>query len=406
MYTMKNNIIIIAIFISLGLISGCEKLDVENPNGGINPGFATAQEGAAYIYTGEFARVSSMLTQQLQGNDIHYEPIYSKYILSDTKLTNSYNIAYFDGISLAMDKKTDEGHLVSALIYSVIMEYFDNAEKYIGRAINPEPLEYSYIHELAESVGGEFSIAAQMLNARVYLNESNYQGALDALPTAMSEDDGYFVVHSGSSTSLNEWPRFQSARGGYLTPDTSIYSLELKVAATFVNEDTRMPYPIPAEVDVIFGTDTISVASTQMDTFKLSGRMANDPRIDAYYGDGVMFGFPMTSNSAAYLIDYAEVKFIEAEAKLETNDPAGAQLAFTAAVTASFAKVGVDGTAFMASHGTLDATKAIAKEQIMTQKSIHMFGHPMVFVDYKRTQLPKIVEKNSNFPDKWHYYYQ
>lgn len=402
---MKNNIIIIAIFISLGLISGCEKLDIENPNGGINPGFATAQEGAAYTYTGEFARISSMLTQQLQGNDIHYEPIYSKYILSDSKLTNSYNTAYFDGISLAMDKKTDEGNLLSALIYSVVIEYFDNAEKYVGRAIDPEPLEYSYIHELASSVGGDFATAAKMLNARVYLNESNYQGALDALPSVMSEDDGYYVEHAGSSTSLNEWPRFQSARGGYLTPDTNIISFEL-LPENGVFEDGSTVKAYSDFFSVIQGLDTVEIASSQRDLFIVKGQMSDDPRLDKYYGDGVMFGFPMTSNSAAYLIDYAEVKFIEAEAKLETNDPAGAQTAYTAAVTASFAKVGVDGTAFMVTHGTLDASKAIAKKQIMTQKSVHLFGHPMVFVDYKRTQLPKIVEKNSNFPDKWHYFYQ
>jgi len=128
---MKNNIIILVTLVSLGLLSSCGKLDIENPNGGQEPNFATAREGAAYTYTGELARISSMLTQQLQGNESHYEPIYDKYILSDSKLTNPYNTAYRHGVTLAIDQNNDEGNLIAALIYSVSIEYFDNAERYV-----------------------------------------------------------------------------------------------------------------------------------------------------------------------------------------------------------------------------------------------------------------------------------
>jgi len=402
---MKNNIIILVTLFSLGLLSSCAKLDIENPNGGQEPNFATAREGAAYTYTGEFARLSAMFTQQLQGNDLHYSPVYDKYLLTDSKLLNSYNTAYRHGVSLALDKNDDEGKLIAALIYSVTIEYFDNAERYVARGESPTPLTYNDILTLISEIGGDYATEAKMLKARVYLNQGKFTEALAALPTTMSDEDGYYVVHAGSSRSMNEWPLFQISRGGYLTPDKNIYHLDIKISNyTFLDGDTLLAYPIPKTVKMVYEKDTITVLTSQTDTFSKGGLMVEDPRLETYYGDGTVLGFPMTSNEKAYLISYAEALFIKAEAELETG--ANAQASFTEALTAAFKSAGVDGTAYIAANGTLDTDKAKAKEQIMTQKYLYMFGHPMVFVDYKRTKLPKITEKQSNFPDKWHYYYQ
>jgi len=77
----------------------------------------------------------------------------------------------------------------------------------------------------------------------------------------MSEENGYYVIHAGSSASMNEWPRFQSSRGGYLTPDKGIYNLDIKIADyTFLDGDTLMAYPIPKSVKIVFKTDTITAA--------------------------------------------------------------------------------------------------------------------------------------------------
>jgi|GEM_PF-4334158 len=409
---MKKNILY-ASAISLSLLAGCNKLEIENPNGGTTPGFETAKEGAAYAYTGELARISSMLLQQLQGNDMHYQPIYDRYQLADLELQNTYNTSYRSGVSIAADANTDEGKFLEGAIYALMIEYFENAEKYVGRGLDPVALTYSDIHTILGTVGGDYTTVAKMVNARVYLNQGDYANALASIPAGLTVADGYTFIHSGTSTNMNEWPRFQNARSGYLSPDLNIFNITIDIPNyQFLNEDTISYYVqgsniqiMPIDTILAGNTDTLTITLNNVDTLTLNGLMANDPRLSVYYNDGSLFDFPMARNEA-YLIDYAEVKFIEAEAALETNDLGRAATAYVEGMTASFERAGVNGTAYIAAHSTLPIDKAQAKAMIMAQKYIHMFGHPQAFVDYRRTRLPAITEKNSSFPTKWHYYYQ
>ncbi len=404
---LGKNTLLAGGIVAVAALSSCGKLDIENPNGGKAPSFSTAKEAAAYTYTGELGRISAMLTQQLQGNDIHYEPIYSQYILSDSKLKSPYNTAYRHGISLGIDDGSEEGKLIAGLIYSVVMEFYSNAEKYEKRGEQGPQLTYQDIHTLLSEIGGDYAHVAAMVNARVYLNEGNYAEALAALPTNLKATDGYYVSHAGSSTNMNEWARFVTSRGGYLTADANIYNLKLKIAgAKFVGGDDYLQYPLPATANVIFGADTVQVSTAQMDTFEHAGLMANDPRVPVYYGDGTTFGFPVSKNEKSYLIDYAEAKFIEAEARLNLNGVSDAQDAYKAAVQASFDLSGVDGSTYIPTIETLPTDVEQAKEQIMIQKYLHMFGHPMAFADYKRTTYPKLNLKGVTFPTKWKYFYQ
>jgi len=399
---MKNKIIILAALV--GLFASCNKLDIDNPNGGQNPSFATAQEGCSYVYTGEMARLSAMLTQQFKGSDIHYEPIYEKYILSDSKLTNPYNTAYRSGVTLGIDAGTDEGKLIAGLIYSIMIEYFDNAEYYVGRGETPTTLTYNDIHSLLNTVNGDYKDAAIVTNARVYLNQGKYSDALTEL-AKFSADANYGLAHAGSSTNTNEWPRFLSSRGGYLITDTNIAGYQIKsgVDAVLLSGTKTANYSWTT-VDIITASnDTLSIPVTNTDTLVQAGIMANDPRLAYYYQGDNDFNFFMARNTQINFVGNLEAKFIEAEAKLMTGDATGAQTALDEAIAISMAEVGVNGSSYSV---VLDSDQAEAHKQIMTEKYIALFGHPIVFVDYKRTKMPTLKEKNGNFPDKWHYYYQ
>ncbi len=408
---MKNKIIILAALI--GLFASCKKLDIDNPNGGKNPSFATAKEGASYVYTGEMARISAMLTQQLRGSDIHYEPIYEKYILSDSKLTNPYNTAYRSGVALGIDENTYEGKLIAGLIYSVMIEYFDNAELYVGRGEDPSTLTYDDIHSLLSSIGGDYENAAIATNARVYLNQAKYSDALAEInKLTAGTSSNYGIEHAGSSTNMNEWPRFVSSRGGYLVTDTNIagYGIKSGVDAEFIGGGKTMDYTWDSSVDIVLTSgDTVNVSTSNADTLVKVGYMSDDPRLTYYYQGPDDFNFFMARNSMINFIGDVETEFIKAEALLMTDDNTGAQTAYEHAIQLSMDEVGVtptDATVYISIHGTLDSDKAKAHEQIMKEKYIALFGHPMVFVDYKRTKMPTLIEKTGNFPDKWHYYYQ
>mgnify|MGYP000545428822 CR=1 FL=1 len=384
----KTSKYITLVGLSIGLLTSCYKLDVENPNGGQNPSFETAKNAAGYIYTGQFARMSAMLTQQLKGEDIHYEPIYENYILPDNKLTNSYNTAYRHGISLAIDRKDDfenqlgnsdnlseetivglqkskdEGAIVAGLIYSVVNEFFSNTERYNGRETEPTALKYSDIIELFDGIEHEeLKNAAELAKARVFLNQGMYSNVVTILTANGIDLNGFYSIeYSGSSTNMNEWPRFIGARGGYLNADSN----------NIVNS-----------------------------------LMINDPRLVIYYTSDETFDFPMSRNGEVNLIGSIEAHFMLAEAQLREGNTSAAQTAFETGIMASMNLTGVsDYSEYMSNNGTLSTDFDMALNQIMTEKYIGLFGHPQVFIDYKRTKLPQIVEKNGNFPDKWMYFYQ
>ncbi len=375
--------------VSIGILSSCHKLEIENPNGGQNPNFETSVNAAGYVYCGQFGRISSMLTQQLKGNDIHYQPIYDVYKLSDSKLTASYNIAYRHGIALAIDrateydniaagypatevdlinenkKKADEGRLIAALIYSVIIEYYNNPEYYQGRDNSPTALTYSEIFALLDDiVTTDYIDEVKLLKTRILLNQENYTEALAMINsiTDLSTVD-YSVKFSTKSTNSNEWVRFVGARGGYLSNDS---------------------------VNIV------------------NNYMVNDPRLPIYYVTDQTFNFPLSRNAIDIpLIGALEGAFLMAELKVRAGDIAGAEIAYKKGIELSMNLTGVTSfSTYMTANGTLAANADNALAQVMKEKYLALFGSPLVFVDYKRTKLPVLTEKTTPFPDKWTYFYQ
>lgn len=378
------------VFLCLGLgILSCHKLEIDNPNGGQNPNFQTAITTAGTIYCGEFARISSMFTQQLKGNDIHYQPIYDLYKLSDSRLKGDYDDAYRHGIALAIDRaleydekanryppseidqiaelkqKADEGRLLAACIYSIIIEYFYNPELYQGRNISPVALTYTHIFDLLDEISTpEYIDEVKLLKTRMLINQEEYSLANTMINSIEHLDQiDYSIQYAGTSTNTNDWVRCVGTRGGYLSADS----------ANIVNL-----------------------------------HMQNDPRLPFYYTTDESFNFPMSRNLINIpLIGTLEGYFLQAELKVRMNDLSSAQIAYKKGIEQSMFLTGVSNfDTYISINGYLSTLQETALKQVLTQKYIALFGHPLVFVDYKRTKLPTITEKTSPFPDKWTYFYQ
>jgi len=134
-----------------------------------------------------------------------------------------------------------------------------------------------------------------------------------------------------------------------------------------------------------------------------------DPRAPFYFaadGNGELSGSaPGSANEAAsypgsyiadeaapvVLMSYAEVKFIEAEAALQTGDAQRAADAFNAAVLASVAKVtGEDGQTWMDDNNITANTGNISLEDIIMQKRHALVGQIQPFSDWRRTGIPSL----------------
>lgn len=115
-----------------------------------------------------------------------------------------------------------------------------------------------------------------------------------------------------------------------------------------------------------------------------------------YWGPGYLGPFFSADNSPVWLMTEFERKFIEAEARFRTGDAAGAQTAFTEAIQASMDFYGVDGAAYIAANGTLNAGTEL--EQIMTEKWIANFLNAESWVDMRRTGFPALTSNVPGIP--------
>ena len=130
----------------------------------------------------------------------------------------------------------------------------------------------------------------------------------------------------------------------------------------------------------------------------------SDPRIPSYmafdgtnwvYFTGPSGLFWTSYTSPIPLISYSEVKFLEAEARLRTNDAAGAATALAAAIKANMNRLGVDGTTYIASYGNFAGLSTTAEklERIIEEKyyALYAQGWLEIWTDFRRTGYPVLT---------------
>lgn len=116
--------------------------------------------------------------------------------------------------------------------------------------------------------------------------------------------------------------------------------------------------------------------------------------VGSHAGEGEAASAPgpfwASPNSAVPFISFVELKFMEAEARLQTSDPAGAATAFNDAVKASLAKMGVSDPAWEAIYAN-ETAGTITLEKIIMQKYIALCYQLEVYNDYRRTGFPNLT---------------
>jgi hypothetical protein len=137
---------------------------------------------------------------------------------------------------------------------------------------------------------------------------------------------------------------------------------------------------------------------------------SSDPRIPFYFGDdaegGISGSDPGSENfnasvpgeylagqtSPTYLMSYAELKFIEAEAALQTGDADRAVNAYKNAVAASVVQVTGDAnTTWLDTYINIENAGTITLEKIIMQKRHALIGQLQPFSDWRRTGIPNLL---------------
>jgi hypothetical protein len=420
------------LIIALGLITaltGCEKYlekVAESPNDPlvVTPSLLlTGTEVATFsTYSGQLARLSSILVQQSAGTDFQFVDI-ANYQIREGNNVNEWEVIYTDALMNAQLIINDFGdaspyyggiaRILKAMNLGIATDLWGdipNSEALTGLDEDPnfnpaydsqeavlaniQTLLDEAIVELSKPAtdnrllpasddlvfGGDPDMwirTAYILKARYYnrLSQTDPAGsasnALAALTSAgltgTSDDANAYFGTNGNE--LNQWYAFQNSRGGYMQMGSNLIDMMNNTA------DPRLP--------MYSNTDSSGV------TYTGTASDANDTWTSTI---GSAFASPASS---APMVTYVEAKFIEAEAKFRSGDAPGAATAHNEAILASLTLItGENDSAYVVDYAS-ETNVTITLEKVMTQKYVASFTQIESWTDWRRTGFPVLTANPS-----------
>jgi hypothetical protein len=409
---MKKILILVLLFAAL--FSACEKwidpkmnVDPNNPTDvAMAQLIAPVEANLAYIVGGEIARWDCVWMQQIAGlqsqaadADIYtiaeadvtgawsynlYAPgmINTKIIMEKAAATNSPHYAGVAKILMAyhLGVTTDQWGDIpysDALkgsklefkpkydsqekIYTTIFTLLDEAISDLGASqslFSPDAEDLIYAGDL-----DKWEMTAYALKARYSLHLAKIKGATaysDALAAVAksfkSNDDDFKFVFGAAYTNSNPIYQSEQERSGYYSASATYMSM---LSAT---DDPRKEVYFDGSV----------------------GSKPGEPNADAAI-IGVNYA---SAESPVYLMSYAEIKFIEAEArfKLNATDPLVVD-AYNEGMKASLEREGVFGDGTWYNTNKISAS-SITLEKIINQKYLSSFLQIETWTDWRRTGFP------------------
>lgn len=172
----------------------------------------------------------------------------------------------------------------------------------------------------------------------------------------------------------------------------SEYYVDLMDGSTLLYDDPRLPL-----------TASLTRFNDYRGTRNGRGRVGSGTNRDESYVS--LTGTLSGTASPVFIITYDEVKFIEAEASLRSNDRPRAYAAYLAAIAANHTRMGVSGTAaatYLANPAVSVGAANLSLATIMREKYKAMFLMPVTWDDARRVdynypsfQLPQNVIGNA-----------
>ncbi len=280
-------------------------------------------------------------------------------------------------------------------VYQAIFDYIDEAIAELDEsspiALNEEGGDVLYAGDQAKWKKFAYAIKARYLNHLNKKSSYDAQAVIAACQLAISSNAENAQKTYGGGPSSNDIQPFSvdgygSSRFDYFS-NFFVELLKNPLNLAVPVEDPRLTIIVPEAVNggyhgVVTGRG-------------LDGNSGDDYSL----GNG---GFYTSPNSTTDMINFSEVKFIEAEAKLRSNDPSGAYTAFKEGVQADLEKLGVDSAAKTAYLNLLDVevgTTNISLSHIMVQKYIANVLNPETWVDMRRMDYSSDIYPGLQRPD-------
>lgn len=413
MSEMKNYIFLTLLLTGL-LFTGCKKFvegeDV-SPNSPANVTEALLLSGLEVStfsnYTGDMARVTSVLAQQSTGKLFQYEEL-ARYDITETTIDNLWGQIYNRSLinaQLLIDKagSTNKHYrgiarVLKAMNLGLVTDMwgdvpnkealaglnasynatFDSQESVIAdiqktlddaiadlkstdNIITPGGDDYIFGGDASKWIMNAYVLKARYANR---LSKRDASGSATAALSALNEaynagytsnDNNMNALFGQNANEYNQWFAFNQDRAGYVTMGATLVNLMGSI------NDPRLSFY--ASKDAM-------------------GNYSDEAGIGAFYG---------SANSSLPMVTFAEAKFIEAEAHMRLGHKDEAAAAHNAAIVANVVAVtGANDAAYEAAQASETET-TITMAKIMTHKYIAMFTQPEVYSDWRRTNIPALT---------------
>ena len=265
-------------------------------------------------------------------------------------------------------------------VYQTIFKLLDEAIEELGQnspiGLNDEKGDVLYQGDQDLWIKFAYAIKARYLN---HLNKKSIYDAdavIAACQNAISSNNENAIRQFGGGEAENDNQPFSvngygSSRFDYFS-DFFVELLKNPLNLQMPYEDPRLPIIVPEAVNGGYhGVPT---------GLGLNG----NPSDDYSLGNG---GFYTSPTSPTYMFTYAEVKFIEAEARYRKGDIGGAYTAFKAGVQADLEKLGVPSSEITTYLNTIDSEIGESNfdlSHLMVQKYIALMLDAETWVDMRR----------------------
>lgn len=362
---------------------------------------------AAYNLGALGGRMPGIVMQQWAGSDAQ-QLAYTSYNITEIDINNLWVTGLYSGVmkdaNVMIEKATKDGNFYYIGIAKILMaQALGLATSFWG------DVPYSKAFDIANNPKPEFdsqesiytSIQQLLDQAITELSKPSY-----VIPPPPGKDDVYFGGNAA------KWVKVaHSLKARYYIhlikrdPANAQKALDQMAFALASNADEPIcPFQSNqnnANPYYLFGIGrpgTMVMAPSFVTT--LSNR--NDPRKSkfvhtnntSYFNSGNSNLFWVQATSALPLISFAEIKFIEAEARLRTGDVSGAETSLRAAIVANMNKMNVDGTTYVALRGSFTGLTSTQQqlERIIEEKYVALYAQAAneIWVDYRRTGFPAI----------------
>ncbi len=362
---------------------------------------------SAYTKGGDLARFSTIPMQQMAGVD-RQSAAFERYLINESDINNLWNSSYADILKNAqiLLKKAEElnaphyagiarvlmadrlGRLTSAWGDIPYTDALNGDQGNLTPKFDSQESIYASINTLLDGAIADFAKPAGAVTLRANA-DLFYKGNVAMWSKAAQALKAKFALHT-------------SKRNGYASVLSALQG------NTIASNADNMVFKFGEannELNPIYQFDQLRTDIRASNTIVGMMNATSDPRRSTFFvvqEDGSFIGSnPGEANTGASFlgsafaakaspvsfVTYAELKFIEAEAKL-SSDAAGAANAYNEALKASLAQYGVSDSTWVAAN-SLDAG-SITLEKIMTQKYIHNCTDSESWVDWRRTGFPTL----------------